>query len=802
MPPFKIAQAAFKDKAGKIFPTGPFHDILALPENTDIADEGFVDHVGKYYSRKEATQMMGTGHQVQSQELHLPGQQSHQYSFSPPQTVDDKIMETRAHYNNEPIGHLRYYAKPVSEPGHPHEGYHRIAGAEINPMHRGKGVYGKLLQHVAGYLKTRGSKGLVSVGVGRTDAAGRAWSKLSGRTSFKQLGGVGSQPDFMLNEQELNKVMPTPKFPKLGMPEDRRETPMVGPGGAKVKTKLINYATGGNVQDRPRHGLTLVGGNTHSSFATRLPSKLHEDTHQMFNRVQEKYGHDGRKMLMMNLWFHVPDESRQAMKQYVGHQYNGKQPPPLIWHEEHLAHLIGYLNTPEARKKFHQKNLHFEDVNNNILNQQGIDFQSKMKTGYHAIRRAAQMATPDWTKGAVKGPSQVLKHEEWYPTLSEELVATQMLGQMHAESPEFKAAKFLANQYQPTEDEIAIAWVEWEGDPIAAALHAHKLPVTQANVKALKDIIRLQELDEPSFSKAELEVAAIPRLVKPFDKRSEGMAVIIQNAFKARLVVPIKLGGKHTSGAALAKDPHTDKLWLLKPGSGKLSPSLGIREQNVSQSRREVAFNVCGSLMGLKRYLPHAYLLLLDSNEVACLEFISSKFETLDKMIRSTKIDPIYIFQPYVESGTIFKWSTLDYLLGMPDRHKSNIMINKEHDVKLIDAGTTFAGYSFNPGKDPKSFIPSYLRSFTKRKFNVLTPEERYGYLPFSTKYVSDLLKYWIDGLPDGQIVRVLNQYGIDPGPFLKRLEDIRNYPGSKIEFLNKFYSTLLDKEKEQLANA
>ncbi len=128
--------------------------------------------------------------------------------------------------------------------------------------------------------------------------------------------------------------------------------------------------------------------------------------------------------------------------------------------------------------------------------------------------------------------------------------------------PEFKAAKFLANQYTPTEEEIRNAWIAHEGDPECAALAAHRLTVNSDNIRALRDLMAVQDLH-----KTEMEVAAIPRLVKPFNEDGSGTALSIRDAFKDGNVRPIKLNGKHSKGTAIAYDDDTRTTWLLKPGS-------------------------------------------------------------------------------------------------------------------------------------------------------------------------------------------------------------------------------------------
>ncbi len=133
----------------------------------------------------------------------------------------------------------------------------------------------------------------------------------------------------------------------------------------------------------------------------------------------------------------------------------------------------------------------------------------------------------------------------------------------------------------------------------------------------------------------------------------------------------------------------------------------------------------------------------------------------------------------------------MDYLLGQPDRHAGNIMIDEGDNIRFIDAGSAFCGLSFSPGSDPKSFVPFYLRVFTPWKFNTLTPQERFNVMPTLKADADQALKAWVDAINEGQIVNILNQFNINPQPFVNRLNALRYYAGTKSDFLRKFYSNL-----------
>lgn len=69
MPHPFFKEAAFLGSDGTVYPTGPFHNIDHVPESVEIADEGFVDHAGKFYNRQQASTIVNSKTPVQSEEM-------------------------------------------------------------------------------------------------------------------------------------------------------------------------------------------------------------------------------------------------------------------------------------------------------------------------------------------------------------------------------------------------------------------------------------------------------------------------------------------------------------------------------------------------------------------------------------------------------------------------------------------------------------------------------------------------------------------------------------------------------------
>ena len=140
--------------------------------------------------------------------------------------------------------------------------------------------------------------------------------------------------------------------PKLGLADDRRETPIVdSQSQVDLRNKLADKAAlthfGVKTADElsARHNLRLAAHSLHSGVASNhgrvgyvadpklldqqglwlrdgthpnkvVGTKLHEDLHQMFTRVGERYGAGGRKRLAADLISTLPEDERKAAQDF------------------------------------------------------------------------------------------------------------------------------------------------------------------------------------------------------------------------------------------------------------------------------------------------------------------------------------------------------------------------------------------------------------------------------------------------------------------------------------------------------
>lgn len=329
----------------------------------------------------------------------------------------------------------------------------------------------------------------------------------------------------------------------------------------------------------------------------------------------------------------------------------------------------------------------------------------------------------------------------------------------------FRAAAILTGRHVLPLERIRMALWEHEDDLQAAALFAFGLTINDANRRALAAVMQLAALD-----KAETQVT-----VEAGHNDAEEAAEEVQRAFLAGSIQEVTLHGKHSKGTTVAKDSVSESVYLLKPGSGQISPAAGVSEEPASQTERECAFWAIAEEIGLGDFYPRADYLLIDGHPVAALKLLPYNYKGLDAIEKDDSNRPLMLLEKYSKNGIIHKWSFLDYILGNPDRHAGNIMASPDGDVVLIDHGSAFAGESFDPGHDKNSFVPYYLRCWAKAKnYNKMTVTEKLAKMPTATDDVRKVLAAWMEQIQEAQLVRIMKDYDIDPKPIIARFQQVR----------------------------
>ncbi len=212
-------------------------------------------------------------------------------------------------------------------------------------------------------------------------------------------------------------------------------------------------------------------------------------------------------------------------------------------------------------------------------------------------------------------------------------------------------------------------------------------------------------------------------------------------------------------------------------GEGKdPGPAAGVRETLASQSQREAAFWAVAQLWGIGDDFPRCDLLVIDGKQYACMDLLGWEYKPLEKLRDKDPAEPARDLEPYRQKGALHRWAVVDFVLGNPDRHAQNIMANKKGEVKLIDHGSAFAGFGFDPSFDKNSFVPYYLRygAPAKLNFNALSTKDKLRYMVTVSDETRQNLGAWATGLHAEQLEALLPRYGIDPRAAVERLEKVR----------------------------
>jgi hypothetical protein len=215
-------------------------------------------------------------------------------------------------------------------------------------------------------------------------------------------------------------------FPRLGVPDDRRESYIISSkkqldtkaramaqqdvNELKGKVGDINIhlrtnnpralnstrsATKRAVNEGMNAGMAFQYGGGYAMAPNKwsgVPypahvTKNHEDMHLLLSRVQAKYGREGRKKLVANLFEALPSDLRPEVIGFASARSSkGTRNPDNGYHEEWLTYLTDYINDAGERERYHTDPLERRIAHD------------KMKRAYKAARAAAEVATPAWTQ--------------------------------------------------------------------------------------------------------------------------------------------------------------------------------------------------------------------------------------------------------------------------------------------------------------------------------------------------------------------------------------------------------------------
>lgn len=485
-------------------------------------------------------------------------------------------------------------------------------------------------------------------------------------------------------------------------------------------------------------------------------NEQHEVQHGIYGRLAQRYGLKGRDLIIKETFKRLPERYRLAIRgMFLAHSqahYTKKDHP-----EEQLTHIQNYLMDPAYRRKVHVG----QRIHNNVpLQREQFHW---IRKAWQELQRVAQNLKPEDVGLVRKSDQEILNEAVERLAKAREVNNDSVIDHLGFDEKRhtlLQAVEFLTGK--PVDPDIFRARLMDTDDEIEAALLAGGL--RPEDRPALEAVMSVQ-----SVSKAE---PRLPKQILPGNHSAAKMAADLQWSVDNRQVESVALAGKHSAGTLMARDRDGD-LYLLKPGSGKQSPAAGAAEETASQSRREAAYSALAQEMHIAQ-VPNVELLMVDGREVAGIRMLGLDWTGLARAREQDASLPRRVLRPYLDDGTIFKWAILDYIAGNPDRHGNNLMVGPEGRVALIDHGSAFAGPSFSPGHDSKSFVPYYLRVWGPDKgWARMDPEERLRVLPVLPVALDNEIKEWVDSLDTKKMVDIIYHFGIDPTPLLHRLQAV-----------------------------
>ena len=564
-----------------------------------------------------------------------------------------------------------------------------------------------------------------------------------------------------------------PSTPMIRDPESHATAAVAGGGDLKTAMSrgFTRYNAGarGGVKPSSRH--FSLGVKTGPGL---MGSLGHETQHGIFAHLKQNYGKEAAHRIVATTLTALDPREHQHLKNLTDWAVSGYD--PLKHPEERIAHLQNYLQDPMWRAKAHR---HMKILGHRDAEKASHDVAKQI---WQKLRIRAKALTPqevgvilkteadvlqDWVE-LKKNDVQVAQFVKAEPDLSHNVFEDQ-LGMRPQQDAALKAAKFLA-RVEPDADlfrQHLLAGLTVDD----AALLAAGMDATGANRRALLAVLDLQD---GKLAKSEPGEKFEVQALMP---DGTSVAEAIQRGFDAETHQDLHLGGRHSKGTMMVRDPDSGLMFILKPGSGKQSPALGAREEGASQSRREACFWHMADVWGLGNRIPRADLMLINGQEVAALHLLPFDWKSLEKLKYDDPALPHKALEKYRSTGELHKWVVLDLILGNADRHGQNLMVGPQDDgypVALIDHGSAFAGPSFDPARDKNSFIPYYLRAWSGDSWKDLTPEQKLRAMPTIPRDTDAQLKMWLEGLHAGELEQVLARYGIDPAPSMARLTRVK----------------------------
>lgn len=518
----------------------------------------------------------------------------------------------------------------------------------------------------------------------------------------------------------------------------------------------------------------------------------HEAQHSVFASLSHKYGTHAQKAAVEHVLSALTDRDKAIV---------GMLNPQLAQYapgkrgEEMIAYMQNFLQDPVQRVKALND---FAPNGKRLLDPGKRKVHTMMKDMWKRMRNKGHEFGPEhieaYKQRVMKADTEAIEIGsvliKAIPGM-EYNVLEAMAGSTLIEPKILKAVEFLSGKKC---DMAKFRHAFWSTeDQVEAALMSVDIEPTDENKEALKTIAAMQEMQKAE--KQQNQVDDSIKQVKPVFPEDQKVAEAIQNGVDTRAVHAPDLEGKHVGGIRTVEDPSSKEVFLLKPGSGSLSPAKGVKDQPATPSQREVCFYEVGKLWNLEDRFVETYLMNVDGKYVAAMRMLPPQWTNLEKLKFLSKSLPGSVLEKYRVTGELHVWGIMDFILGNPDRHGQNLMVGPEGDnypVVLIDHGSALAGANFDPANDEDSFIPYYFRAWNQKAFkNMDTPEKKLRGMPKTSDAGRNFIEQFILKLNPAELEGVLAKYGVDPTACVARLEMVKHLLSSGLaldEAVNKLW--------------
>lgn len=500
----------------------------------------------------------------------------------------------------------------------------------------------------------------------------------------------------------------------------------------------------------------------------------HEAQHSVFQAIGQKHGTHAHHAAVEHVLGAISDRERSILTML--NPQLAKYPAGKRG-EEMIAYMQNFLQDRSRREaalaNFAPNGRRLTEVGQRKVTTTLKDMWKRMRNRAHefgpehieAYKKRVMKSDTDTIAIGEQLIKQIPGHQEYN-------VLQDLAGSSLVDAKVIKAAEFLSGKKC---DMMKFRHAFWQTeDQYTAGLMSVDMEPTEDNKKALKSIADLQEVN-----KGENHVDAGIKEVKAVFKEDQHIAEALQRGVDSQSVTIPELEGKHVGGIRTIQDPNSKEVFLLKPGSGSVSPAAGVSNQPASPSQREACFYEVAKLVGLEDRFVETHLMNVDGKYVAAMHMLPHNWTNLEKLKFQSKSMPGSVLEKYRVTGELHTWGILDYILGNPDRHGQNLMVGPEeenHPIQLIDHGSALAGDGFDPAHDEDSFIPYYFRAWNQRTFrNTDSPEQRLKLMPKTSDTGRAHIQEFILKLNPAELEGVLAKYNVDPAACLKRLEHVKH---------------------------